>query len=178
MLQISIFVAFFLFFSFFLFISSNIDMKCLICLCMVSYTLYMHIGSLWGLTIFIWSFDLERSWSKSKVKIKVTRTCDPSNWSYRRLEYDGDEINHLQTELDYWGKGQDSKCQTLSLYSLLYIGYAHRKSMAVGIFLFDLERSQWRSMVNVTRACDLSNRSYCLLEYDGDKIFYVGANFD
>ena len=36
-----------------LFISSNIAMKCLLCLGMVFYILDMHIGSLWGLTFFI-----------------------------------------------------------------------------------------------------------------------------
>ena len=79
-----------------LFISYNIAMKCLICLCMVSYTLDMQIGSLWGLKFFIWPFDLERS----RSKVKVTRACDLSKRSYHRLEYDGDKTFHFRADLD------------------------------------------------------------------------------
>ena len=97
-LQHTVFVAYIFFLFIYLFIYSNIAMNCLLCLCMVSCTLNMHIGSLWGLKCCIWHFNLERSWSWSKVK--VTGACDPSNRSHRRLEYDGDKTFHFRANLD------------------------------------------------------------------------------
>ena len=52
-------------------------------------TLGMDTGSVWGLTFFIWLFEIERS----RSKVKVTRPYDPSLWSYSHLEYDGDNFN-------------------------------------------------------------------------------------
>ena len=67
---------------------------------LVSYTLAMHIGSLWGLIFFF-----------SPSKVNVTKGCDLSNRSYHRLEYDDDKNCHFGADLDKWGQGQALKCQ-------------------------------------------------------------------
>ena len=94
-------------------ISSNIATKCLLCLCMTSYILDMHIGSLWGLKFFIWSFDLQRSRSLGLVTQQIEATV--------ALNIMVKNIFIFMTTLSW---GQALKWKKLPLYSLLYIGYA------------------------------------------------------
>ena len=106
------------------------------CLCTVSYTLGMYIGSLWVLTFFIGLLTLkgpsqgQRSRSKSlglvTHQIKATVT-----W------------NMMVTKVVIFGpnltNGSSLKCLKLPLYGLANIRYAYKKSVGIEMFLLILK---------------------------------------
>ena len=95
---------------FFLFISSNIAMKYLLCLCMVSYTVDMHIGSL-VVEMCLLTLKGERSQSLGLVTCQIKDTIV---WNIVTTNF------IFRLTLTKWGQGQTLKCQKLPLYGIIH----------------------------------------------------------